>query len=1596
MPTLFEKLSILVKSERISNLLGEDYPILEDIFKNSDFKLSIDEMEKNCTYSYKPLLNGLFPLLHSIGYKDYQNFHHDLYSYALSLSFPDKFEYNPRFFPVYELFMLLLKEIYSKEANTKNCYPYSNYKVEFVHDDIYSQSESSEEYSSFLRYFYTLHIYEVMRLGREIHGFNTIDHVIMIHFLAVKIAKQMNELGFDIDIPKVSAASLGHDIGKFGCVKNEVSRVPYLHYYYTDKWFKDNDMPIFAHIATNHSVWDLELENLPIESLILIYSDFRVKNNEKGVMSFFNLEESFNVILSKLDNVDDTKSKRYRKAYSRLKDFENYIVSLGIDISDNESPAQNLCSIKPYSLLFGEDVTQNLKFYSISKNIKIMHLLRSEASLTNLLEYARTERNPIRLREYIDVFREYSTHLSQRQKQIMMKFLFEMLLNPEEDIRIECANLLGRIVSDFDEEYRKEIPQNAVVNLSETDSVELFNHYCSKMLSPDIRVMPIHKKWLGIAFSYFAKTVSIYIVENRRKEFEESISLCIDTYSNDKQSLHYLLLSLIGLDIKLEITSKKIIDLALSNLKNKDIDMKSLSLLLLIGQRSFIQNYPDYKNILLNHLKETLVEENTVSLNHLYAELAKGLEFIALEEKFESAIKSTKNRLSDIFLNNLKTATSFVQKIVNIDILEKNALENITSMGAYTAMHFCNILKVSETEIVRNKAGKSVIELFPYLNIEQRNDISIELIRSLEMQDYKFSKFIPNYLGEILLYLTPKEFDEVMDDFEHKVKTSQTSIDLLIIRTIGKSLSLYSRHSGVINEGNKNYKRMFRMLGILMASMVHYDNKVRRASLDIISKDIFSCLYFDSDLKDLVFEKICKKILTLLPPKSDDIGQLSIGTSMNRIYRYLSDKEAEFKFIKESGPSKIAFFPGTFDPFTLSHKNIAKSIRDLGFQVYLSVDEFSWSKRTQPHMIRREIARMSVADELDIYLYPSSMPVNIANDNDLDKLLSNFPDKEVYIAAGKDVILNASAYKSKGKLTFIPHIVFERPDGFKENDVTDYEAIFKNTFNAPYVVLNIEDRFKYISSTLIRSSIDQNRDISEMVDPLCEKYIYEKGLYKKEPLFKSNFDLITRKVKIYKRPSMLLIESIAKDFKNIDINKLHKFMDNENSRCITIVDEMTSTVLGFSVFKWIPSTSLYSSFKDKDICDFIRSVYIGRMVHLGGIFGDFNTTSVLLTETLTYSLERDYTFMIYHDKTSKSSNSTLEEMVTLSGFNKVNENKSIYYVNMSNPCTLNLDIENYIKEPFLSNKKIQSVIWNSRIELRKALNMLYPSNLLIAFDNKMLNEKLVGKICEENNVPNATLNPPVLGRKMCVPFGHVLSKLVVPNTVSKSLHTEKIFKRGLDSFTIRGYPYYLPLERQVKTIKSFGREIILVDDILNKGYRINALNPILKDQNIKVAKVIVGILTGRGKELMQIQGRETDSAYFIPKLKVWFNEGILYPFISGDGIEGANLEGTLIPSINLILPYSSPTYIKDATNEAIFDFSMTCLQNSKNILKALEEEYEELFERKLTLSSLNEVLVYPRIIDYGNNLSYSKNNTPSSYLEDDIEKLNRLKKIILR
>ena len=88
--------------------------------------------------------------------------------------------------------------------------------------------------------------------------------------------------------------------------------------------------------ASNPSTWDLELESLSVESLLLIYADFRSKQERdkdgNEITILFPLDQSFQVILSKLDNVDSKKRRRYEFVYGKLHDFEDYMRSLGVDV----------------------------------------------------------------------------------------------------------------------------------------------------------------------------------------------------------------------------------------------------------------------------------------------------------------------------------------------------------------------------------------------------------------------------------------------------------------------------------------------------------------------------------------------------------------------------------------------------------------------------------------------------------------------------------------------------------------------------------------------------------------------------------------------------------------------------------------------------------------------------------------------------------------------------------------------------------------------------------------------------------------------------------------------------------------------------------------------------------------------------------------------------------------------------------------------------------------------------------------------------------------------------------------------------------------
>ena len=120
--------------------------------------------------------------------------------------------------------------------------------------------------------------------------------------------------------------------------------------------------------------------------------------------------------------------------------------------------------------------------------------------------------------------------------------------------------------------------------------------------------------------------------------------------------------------------------------------------------------------------------------------------------------------------------------------------------------------------------------------------------------------------------------------------------------------------------------------------------------------------------------------------------------------------------------------------------------------------------------------------------------------------------------------------------------------------------------------------------------------------------------------------------------------------------------------------------------------------------------------------------------------------------------------------------------------------------------------------------------------------------------------------------------------MTKTIHTDKVFTPDLSQSTMEAFPHYAPIPCQIRTIKSFNRPVILVDDIMHPGFRIKALDPILRKEEVDIRMVLVGLLSGHGRDLMDAQGRPVDSVYYLPRLREWFVESTLYPFIGGDTV----------------------------------------------------------------------------------------------------------------
>jgi hypothetical protein len=847
-----------------------------------------------------------------------ESFLRKAYQYTLSKSFPDAVvEDLSGDLRVYEIFLELLKVYSSFQKTSEDQTFLSVYPFEMLSKKEIYALEDQSEYSRFKDAFETQYIYEMMKLNYEVTGHSTIEHILGVHYLALKIARQLKAIGVDIDLGRVSGAAAGHDIGKFGCRPEENKKIAYYHYYYTDEWFKSLDIQYIKNVAVYHSTWDLELESLSIESLVLIYSDFCVKRSKdkQGLfkMKYLTVDESFKVILAKLDNVDDTKKNRYVRVYQKLKNFFEYLEYRGVDCyveNYNGGPLsrEHFVMIKDYSTLdTGKRVIDHLKNMAIEKSVELMHRLRHIDSSNDIIQEAVSEKDIQMLRRYLFIFEEYSTYLTPEQKLNTIEFLKSYMIHSEEDIRKESSRLIGKLIADYDENYTKELPARANVTYTVETKYKLVQSLLNQFVFHDVRMTPVKRQRQVSSFHHLLK--SLYC--NEDEDFRQLLTDMLVGYYHSELDEY-------GLTFMLEVIDVLPNETMSSHL---EIILEFLVGCITKNNKKMIA-YTQLNNLMKTEFKTEMIKllESKFDINSLLEGDRETVEIYLLKPILKafsmSYMTDVEEAKSEMFLSNLKSATPKSIKIAQIEMLYNHAMGMDTEEKFYTAMHFCNILKVSEYEVVRNKAGNCLLLLFEKLSSEQKNDIVIELIRALEIEGYGFTRYIPSYLGQLIPTLSSKEYHEILHDIVYKIKNASINIRVLLLDTVGSMIKKWL----VLDEKD----HIEALLGCIFNGFYSGNKLTTQMAFNVISKEVIGNKKLDLSDRAFIFSKMYMKLhVFLMDSDYFELDLFNYSVGLHYIYHFITDYNYFKGALEFESCKKVAFYSGTFDPFSLGQKSAA-------------------------------------------------------------------------------------------------------------------------------------------------------------------------------------------------------------------------------------------------------------------------------------------------------------------------------------------------------------------------------------------------------------------------------------------------------------------------------------------------------------------------------------------------------------------------------------------------------------------------------------------------------------------------------------------------
>jgi len=1448
-------------------------------------------------------------------------------------------------------------------------------------------------------------------------GFSIADHVLGVTGLALWIGRQL-AASVPLDLPLLHGAAIGHDIGKFGCIGDEERRIPRLHYYYTHVWYQARGLPGLGHIATNHSTWDLERVRLPVETQILIYADFRVKDapgpDGRPRMSIISLRDAFATIRDKLENLDRVKLARYRSVYSKLRDLEDYLIHLdveldppGFDTGSQARPAlpRGLRIVdvmsgrqRPdvVSLAVGPAITTTSRLFAAAHNIGVMERLRDVPALRALLEEARTFEGWRDLRTYIGILGEYSPALSMEQRELALDFFFDLLDHRDDDVRYHAANRIGDILALGEEAWRKDLPDGIVTEngnwvLRQLERVLALLDRSGRDPEEDMSATEKVVYSVPLILRRFVRNAGADL----RDAGLDFIFASLSARVHDRRPLVGLyvcesfevLMPFLRPEHKLALPE---IGLAWADQESTSTRLMAWRLLVAVAREA-----AQAPQLLLavrssaGALAGRMSREMLVAELHLLEELARLGGLAGVPEACAALRERDRFPLREVLLRNLKARVGWVEKKVNCDYLLAIALDRHkrgddpeSHFATEVAVHLANVLKVSRVEGTRFHAGRCLVEIHGILTVPQKNDLMVELMRSLQLDVEAITRYIPRFLGAIIASLPEQEFQEALDDIELHARRGTEPLQRLLLQTAGWV---------ILNLGEERLAdgALRRLAGVMLGSLaetraatVHEGFAQIAVVLDRLTRKKKSPVPLT-----MLLRTITKSFLSLVTHKPGDVGRFFlVASALNRLDLAIDHVGRRLRFPKN--PS-VAFVPGTFDPFTTAHADIVDRALEHADEVLVQIDDYSWRKHAQPRQVRKELAWMALAPIPEAFEAPFEPPFNLANRDSVRQLRRWLGDRDLWVVVGTDVLEGASAYRdADGPIWDVPHLVVRRETHASE---TWKERL--PGFRERFEVVGVPTRARSISSTSLREALDAAGDIDPMCDPLVARTLQERRLYLNYPDRKQVVRPPRHAVE-FTRTWDGRADELASELSIRSLPPAARWSGRRHEVCVLTSRETRRPVAGLS-WREVTAAALPVELADADLAILPERGLAGPGALVDAYRrsrgdGDEPPWRTLLSRAMARWLDAGLLFALTalpDDEERPLVQAFLEAGASwISGeADGAGERMRWASLRLVDPLVMVWDLEQVLQPPYAAADAVVRAIADGRQELAGYFRERAPGTAMLHLYERETKRVVVEWAQERIAASAGSRRWVVLG------LGGQFYRDLIGSSPTLAIDLERYltwqgYESGMDPAV--GSP---SLELQLHTAREVGRDALLLVPFLESEEPVLKVKAAAKAAGIAVREVLVGITSASVHATLHLRGIPHQCGAVVPRWQGVIRESALLPFLGGWSIAGREpLEtGSLRQSLNDCLPYHHPHPL-GLDSAAALDFSRLALNHARRLLRRLEEIFREREGRLLSLLDLAAVVRTPRCPPFPRGFRPPRDRVPSELLEDDLEALARL------